>query len=589
MQVVTNTGSMKEDGQHSSSRWLPILLWTAGAVTLLKIILALCTYGTNDVYTYQETAIWGKALGVQIYRTGLTHGAFMNHPPSMLHVLSVMNWLAQVTGIAFPFWLRLPAILADSGSVWLVWKLMGERLAQRSTAWSLLIMTAAPVSIMVSGFHGQTDGLLVFLVLMAVYLAEMRASGWVVGAVFGLSLCVKVAPIVAVSAIFLYQSGLRRRLEFVIATVLVPLIAWEPFLYEAPGPIIHNVLGYQGSSGSWGLGYLATYLSQWLPLFAWLPGALRSAGAYVIFAVCAAAAVYLNSLPQRPRLYAQVGFMFFVLLTLSTGFGVQYLAWLVPWAVELGAIPAAIHFAAGGLFLFSVYNFWAEGLPWYLADSNRIGAWGGYIDLFQLLTWETVVLLAWLAWRRMVPRTQLSTDAGEPAAAIQSWGIVAGLGAGLVFFAVTQWSALQHDGAGLHAAEGPSAIAIIQEQSNQALAAQLRSLGREQALEKSVEYPLRSSAAANPGDLVAARQFLNLSLQMYNEGRFQESVVAAKEAIKRKPDMAEAYNNLGAAYNNLHQWDDAIQAEQEAIRLKPDFQLARNNLAYSMEQKRLQK
>jgi Gpi18-like mannosyltransferase len=243
MQVGTKIESLRKDDQHPSSTVLPLILWTAGAVTILKIVLALCTYGTNDVYTYQETAIWGKALGVQIYKTGLTHGAFMNHPPSMLYVLSMMNWLAQASGIAFPFWLRIPAILADLGSIWLVWKLMGERTAQRSTAWALLMVTAAPVSIMVSGFHGQTDGLLVFLVLLTVYLAEKRAPGWAVGAVFGLSLCVKVAPIIAVPAVFLYQSGLRRRLEFVIATVLVPLIAWGPFLYEDPGSIIHNVLG----------------------------------------------------------------------------------------------------------------------------------------------------------------------------------------------------------------------------------------------------------------------------------------------------------------------------------------------------------
>jgi tetratricopeptide (TPR) repeat protein len=53
-----------------------------------------------------------------------------------------------------------------------------------------------------------------------------------------------------------------------------------------------------------------------------------------------------------------------------------------------------------------------------------------------------------------------------------------------------------------------------------------------------------------------------------------------------KPGYAEAYNNIAAAYQSMHQWDQAIAAAQEALRLKPDFQLAKNNLAYSLSEKK---
>lgn len=88
--------------------------------------------------------------------------------------------------------------------------------------------------------------------------------------------------------------------------------------------------------------------------------------------------------------------------------------------------------------------------------------------------------------------------------------------------------------------------------------------------------------------LIAARtrEFLNQSFQLYNQGRFNESIDAARHALALSPDCGDAYNNLGAAYAALKLWDLAIGADQEAVRLEPDSQLAKNNLAWATEQKR---
>jgi tetratricopeptide (TPR) repeat protein len=79
--------------------------------------------------------------------------------------------------------------------------------------------------------------------------------------------------------------------------------------------------------------------------------------------------------------------------------------------------------------------------------------------------------------------------------------------------------------------------------------------------------------------------YLNLSLAYSRARRFQESLDAAKNAVRLRPNYAEAFNNEAAAYEDLHQWDDAIAAAREALRLKPDFTLARNNLVYAASQK----
>jgi hypothetical protein len=82
--------------------------------------------------------------------------------------------------------------------------------------------------------------------------------------------------------------------------------------------------------------------------------------------------------------------------------------------------------------------------------------------------------------------------------------------------------------------------------------------------------------------------YLNLSLQHYRAGEFNECIVAAWEALELKPGLAEAFNNIAACYASMRMWNEAIGAATEAVRLKPDFPLAKNNLAWAVEQRRLE-
>ena len=117
---------------------------------------------------------------------------------------------------------------------------------------------------------------------------------------------------------------------------------------------------------------------------------------------------------------------------------------------------------------------------------------------------------------------------------------------------------------------------------------------------------LQRAAALNPFDSQAQREmeraitdppavhaqeaspehFLSLSLTAYQAGRYRECISHAQAALERRPDYAEAYNNIAAAHNALGEWDAGIAAAERAVALKPDFPLARNNLAYAREQKR---
>lgn len=100
-------------------------------------------------------------------------------------------------------------------------------------------------------------------------------------------------------------------------------------------------------------------------------------------------------------------------------------------------------------------------------------------------------------------------------------------------------------------------------------------------------YTRLSSTTAEP-ILHSPEDWLNASLRDNQAGQYQKSIDDARTALRHRPDYAEAYNNIAAAYAAMGNWDQAIAAAGQALRLKPDFQLAKNNLAWAQSQKRLQ-
>ena len=75
--------------------------------------------------------------------------------------------------------------------------------------------------------------------------------------------------------------------------------------------------------------------------------------------------------------------------------------------------------------------------------------------------------------------------------------------------------------------------------------------------------------------------YLNLSLQRYREERYVESIAASRLALSLRPGYAEAWNNIGAAYNKLGRFEEGAAACEQALRYRPDFELAQNNLRYA--------
>jgi uncharacterized membrane protein len=77
----------------------------------------------------------------------------------------------------------------------------------------LLLFAICPTSILISGFHGNTDPVMIFFVLLSIYFIERLSAAWLAGLAFGMALNIKIVPIILIPAIFFYL-GRKRVMRF---------------------------------------------------------------------------------------------------------------------------------------------------------------------------------------------------------------------------------------------------------------------------------------------------------------------------------------------------------------------------------------
>jgi hypothetical protein len=380
--------------QGISTRWRVVI----GAGVLLafaiKILISLKTFGTNDAYFWCGFLSYLQANGpIALYRDA----DLFIHPPFMIHVLRCWGWLESTTGVPLQFWLRLTAILADVASLLLTFKLL-QRL-NKATPSALLLLALAPASVMISGFHGNTDPVMICFVLLAVYLIEAGQSPWLAGFACGMSLNIKAAAVIFPLCFIMYLPDFKKRLQFAGGAILTVLIGSMPYIAQDPVLIVSRMGAYRSIYGHWGLSRFIGMMRTSLPL---INMAFKTGGRFFVLAAILAAAFWMNRQRCKPPLFLQCGVVAFLFLTLTPGFGVQYLSWLVPFAaIELGT--AALFYSTSAVFLFVIYNFWAGGYPWYFADSTSKGPWSKTpMGLeTEIICWFSVLMVCLIYFHRV--------------------------------------------------------------------------------------------------------------------------------------------------------------------------------------------
>jgi hypothetical protein len=364
----------------------------AGIALLAKLCLALFTFGTNDAFTFERMLDKLDASGASaLYREGtpvMLDGKVigipqMNHPPFSLTLLRFWEFLRGVTGLPLRFWLRACCAFADLMAASLLW-LLAER--GRLDWRGVLIVAAAPAAIMIPGFHGNTDPIMIALSVIAAYLIDTERSAWLAGMAFGLSCSVKVWPLVLAPVLLPATNSRKRALQFALAASATAFCASMPWLATDPQLIFNRVFDYSPVRGWWGLSYLWPHS----PLLA----------RYVVFGVSLAVALGMRR--RVGSAIAQCGVVTCLFLFFAPGFGPQYLAWVIPWTCAARWRTSAGFHIASAAFLFGMYNTWSLGLPWNYGNAFNLYKvpFPGWVYPAGLLAWAVLPYMAAEVWWR---------------------------------------------------------------------------------------------------------------------------------------------------------------------------------------------
>lgn len=331
---------------------------------IAKLALASSTAGTEDVRTWAGFALGVRQRGpVGVYGIDFfaRNGTLYNHPPLVGYFLELLNIMARV-GVPLQISLRTFASAADVISAVIVFEIVRRRRSSFSAMVAGVTVAASPILMLVSGYHGNTDPIVLMLLWLGCYLIIDRRMGALGGMAVALSISVKLVPIVAIPVLvtWLIRCGGPRHLRQVAIGFIATMAAvWGPPILFEWSALRRDVFGYAGIPyRPWGLIKLADAMDL-STVSTWLTGP----GRYAVLLVSALIPAVLSWI--RPRATMEcVGLSLGSFLVLSPAFGVQYLAWVVTASVLLGRKSAIVYNLASGLFLLVVYIHWNGGLMW---------------------------------------------------------------------------------------------------------------------------------------------------------------------------------------------------------------------------------
>ena len=75
---------------------------------------------------------------------------------------------------------------------------------------------------------------------------------------------------------------------------------------------------------------------------------------------------------------------------------------------------------------------------------------------------------------------------------------------------------------------------------------------------------------------------INLSAMLIGQGRFEDALEQAREAVRIDPKNARAHHNLGVCLAHLRRWEEALAAHRESLALDPTQSETHNDLGVAL-------
>jgi hypothetical protein len=366
--------------------------------------------GSNDARTWGEFANYIGQHGLLATYRDIKD---FNHPPLM----GCFSWLAlqlsELTHARFIDVFKAPVILGDVASGWLLWLIWRER-GERKAARIAVLFSFNLISILVSAYHGNTDCVLASLCLASAYAYSREHWAWA-GLALGAAINVKIVPLMLLPVFGLMLPSRRALLRFGLGLAPCAL----PFLVVIAriGPVFYgNVFAYNSLPYEWGVPLLIASTQDTLPRLAtWFRVHYVPNARFVILG-----AMLLIGVLQRWRrqlnAFEAGALALSSFLVLLPGFGIQYLAWVVPLLFAANPRVGLQFSAYGGVFAFLVYYLlWTGTRPWFSEFGPFFPSPSPLVGAFA---WATLLGYCLTGFRKLLGQAQLATvsEPGETSA-----------------------------------------------------------------------------------------------------------------------------------------------------------------------------
>ena len=316
----------------------------AGLILLIALVARLvpavllprgAEYDIDSFRRVAETLLKGGT----VYDSPLVAG---RHPylPFQLFLIWGSGFIARVSPLPFVFVVKLFPILADMVLAVLIFKTalnLGKTLA---SAFSLgLLYALNPIVILVSAYHGQFDGETVLLSVLAWYVWRFgkQNARYLGGSAFllGLAILNKSWPALLLPILLVRLKSAPQRVVYALIALATPLLFTLLYLAvfgDAPLPLLRRTLTHVGVPGWWGASAVVSLIWRLTGIGQGVLSWLTQYGRWFVFG--GAACVYWLTRKQSARDAFLT--LVLVLYALTSGFGLQWAMWVVPFAILAG-------------------------------------------------------------------------------------------------------------------------------------------------------------------------------------------------------------------------------------------------------------
>ncbi len=345
-------------------RWILVALIVA---TILKLAWAATSAGSADSILFYQFA-------KNMDHTGLyslyVHDPRFNHTPLTGNINYSLYFMAGGAFPMFAFLLRLMGIVADFA---VVLGLMRMRpVIGRPAAWALALFAASPVSLVISGFHGNVDPVMIALMFFAA-VACLNNRAILCGVLFGLACNIKIVPILFAPVFFFYWLHRRSAWQFVWPAAVLMIGGLSLPLLQIPAAYLQNVFGYGSLWGVWGVTYWLRQ-SEWDQVQKLGYIALSPIQTMIATGLKLGIVAGISALAWRRRrlggdaVFATLAGAWAVFFALVPGVGTQYLVWFAPFVLLLSTRWYVVLTFTSSLFIGVFYHLCSPNrFPWFVA------------------------------------------------------------------------------------------------------------------------------------------------------------------------------------------------------------------------------